>query len=193
MVIDSVGLLVQDEGVVDEATLAQPAGDAGSVLVDLVLGQLLGSSSGNGVRQDEGTALGQTRGGNLDDLNAVDLAHDALDNHLLRQVAVLHEAGILLQQVSKLVGAESNAASVGHICVTQLLLTSQKQLVSVGLGGGGRSGVALSGCGLSQSVEDMLVILGDDDLTQLARNSLASIQSICYPTGSLSGSSYGFP
>ena len=44
-----------------------------------------------------------------------------------------------------------------------------------------------------QSVEHIGVVLGDDDLAQLPGNRFSGVQSICYPTGSLSGSSYGFP
>ena len=161
--------------------------------MDFILVQLLRSSCGDGVGQDEGTALGQTRSGDLDDLDAVALAHDALDNHLLRQVAVLHECRILLQQVSKLVGAESNTACVGSALVAQSLLSVQEQLVGVGLSGCGSIGVAVCGSCLCQSVENVGVIIRDDDLSQLAGQSLTSVQSICYPTGSLSGSSYGFP
>ena len=161
--------------------------------MDLILLQLLGTGSSDGVGQDEGAALGQTRGRDLHDLHAVALAHDALVDHLLAQIAVLHEAGVLLQEVGKLVRAEGDAALVGGAVVAQLLLSLQEQLIGVALGGSRRIGVAVvRGC-LGQGLKDIGIILRHNDLTQLPGNRFSGVQSICYPTGSLSGSSYGFP
>ena len=161
--------------------------------MDTIFLQLLGTGSSDGVGQDEGAARGQTRGRDLHDLHAVALAHDALVDHLLAQIAVLHEAGVLLQEVGKLVRAEGDAALVGGAVVAQLLLSLQEQLIGVALGGSSRIGVAVvRGC-LGQGLKDVGIILRYNDLTQLPGNRFSGVQSICYPTGSLSGSSYGFP
>ena len=126
--------------------------------MDTIFLQLLGTGSSDGVGQDEGAALGQTRGGDLHDLGAVHLAQDALLDHLLRQVAVLHEAGVLLQEVGKLVRAEGDATLVGDTGVAQGLLSLQEQLVSVALGSSSRIGVVVvRGC-LGQSVEHIILI-----------------------------------
>ena len=161
--------------------------------MDLILLQLLGTGSSDGVGQDEGAARGQTRGGDLHDLHAVALAQDAPLDHLLRQVAVLHEAGVLLQEVGKLVRAEGDATLVGDTGVAQSLLSLQEQLIGVALGSSSRIGVVVGRGRRGQSLKDIRIKLGHDDLTQLPGNRFSSIQSICYPTGSLSGSSYGFP
>ena len=161
--------------------------------MDTIFLQLLGTGSSDGVGQDEGAALGQTRGGDLHDLGAVHLAQDALLDHLLRQVAVLHEAGVLLQEVGKLVRAEGDAALVGGAVVAQLLLSLQEQLIGVALGSSSRIGVVVGRGRRGQSLKDVGIILRYNDLTQLPGNRFSGVQSICYPTGSLSGSSYGFP
>ena len=127
-------------------------------IVNLIFLQLLGTGSSDGVGQDEGAALGQTRGRDLHDLHAVALAHDALVDHLLAQIAVLHEAGVLLQEVGKLIRAEGDAALVGSAVVAQLLLSLQEQLIGVALGGSSRIGVAVvRGC-LGQSLEHIILI-----------------------------------
>ena len=126
--------------------------------MDLVLLQLLGTGSSDGVGQDEGAARRQTRGGDLHDLHAVALAHDALVDHLLAQIAVLHEAGVLLQEVGKLVRAEGDAALVGGAVVAQLLLSLQEQLIGEALGGSSRIGVAVGRGRLGQSVEHIILI-----------------------------------
>ena len=161
--------------------------------MDTIFLQLLGTGSSDGVGQDEGAALGQTRGGDLDDLHAVALAHDALVDHLLAQIAVLHEAGVLLQEVGKLVRAEGDAALVGDTGVAQSLLSLQEQLIGVALGSSSRICVVVGRGRRGQSLKSIGVILGHNDLTQLPGNRFSGVQSICYPTGSLSGSSYGFP
>ena len=161
--------------------------------MDTIFLQLLGTGSSDGVGQDEGAARGQPRGRDLHDLHAVALAHDALVDHLLAQIAVLHEAGVLLQKVGELIRAEGDAALVGSAVIAQLLLSLQEQLIGVALGGSSRIGVAVvAGC-LGQGLKHIGVILRHNDLTQLPGNRFSGVQSICYPTGSLSGSSYGFP
>lgn len=108
--------------------------------------------------QNEIAAFGQTGSGNLDDLDAVAFTEDALVNHFLRQVAILHEGAVLLQQVGKLVGAESDTALFGNVLVAQSFLCIEEQGVSVGLGSSGSSGVAVSGSGLCQSLENVIFI-----------------------------------
>lgn len=136
----------------------QPTGDAGRIAVDLVFFELLGSGSCNGVGQNEVAAFGQTRSGNLHDLDAVAFTEDALGDHFLGQVAVLHECSILLQKVSELVRAESDTALFGDVLVAQSFLCVEEQGVSIGLGGSGGRGVAISGSSLCQSVEHVIFI-----------------------------------
>ena len=143
--------------------------------MDAVLFELLGSSAGHRMGDDESSASRQTRAGDLDDLAAIDLADDALQDHLLGHVGVLHERGILLQQVGELVGAESNTALVRHIAVAQTLHAVQESGVGVGLidGSGGIVAGALRGGG--QSLEDVGVELGHPHFGQLAGQGSASI------------------
>ena len=126
--------------------------------MNFILLQLLGTGSSDGVGQDEGAALGQTRGGDLHDLGAVHLAQDALLDHLLRQVAVLHEAGVLLQKVGELIRAEGDAALVGGAVVAQLLLSLQEQLIGVALGGSSRIGVVVGRGRRGQGLEHIILI-----------------------------------
>ena len=126
--------------------------------MDTIFLQLLGTGSSDGVGQDEGAAAGQTRGGDLHDLHAVALAHDALLDHLLRQVAVLHEAGVLLQEVGKLVRAEGDAALVGDTGVAKGLLSLQEQLIGVALGSSSRIGVVVGRGRRGQSLEHIILI-----------------------------------
>ena len=126
--------------------------------MDTIFLQLLGTGSSDGVGQDEGAARGQTRGRDLHDLHAVALAHDALVDHLLAQIAVLHEAGVLLQEVGKLVRAEGDAALVGGTSVAQGLLSVQEQLVGIALGSSGSIGVAVVRGRLRQSLEHIILI-----------------------------------
>ena len=161
--------------------------------MDTIFLQLLGTGSSDGVGQDEGAALGQTRGRDLHDLGAVHLAQDALLDHLLAHVAILHEAGVLLQEIGELVRAEGDAALVGDAGVAQGLLSLQEQLIGVALGSSSRIGVVVGRGRRGQSLERIGVVLGHNDLAQLPGNRLASVKSICYPIGSLSDSSYGFP
>ena len=78
----------------------------------LVLSELLRGRAGRRVRDDERAASGQTAGRDLDDLDAVALAEDALDDHLLRHVGILHKRRILLQEVGETVGAEGNSSFI---------------------------------------------------------------------------------
>lgn len=126
--------------------------------MDTIFLQLLGTGSSDGVGQDEGAAAGQTRGRDLHDLHAVALAHDALLDHLLRQVAVLHEAGVLLQEVGKLVRAEGDAPLVGDTGVAQSLLSLQEQLIGVALGSSSCIGVVVGRGRRGQSVEHIILI-----------------------------------
>ena len=136
--------------------------------MDAVLFELLGSSAGHRMGDDESSASRQTRAGDLDDLAAIDLADDALQDHLLRHVGVLHERRILLQQVGELVGAESDAALVRHVAVAQTLHAVQEAGIGVGLVNGGGGIVAGVLRGVRQSLEDVGVELGHPHFGQLA-------------------------
>ena len=85
------------------------------------------------MRENEVAAIRETSGRDLDDLAAVHLADDALDEHLLARVAVAHEGGIHLQQIGEAVGAEAHTPLIGDVGVAELLLRVQEQLVGVRL------------------------------------------------------------
>lgn len=158
MVVNGVGLLVQHEAIVQNAALHQPATDAGRVVVNFVFVQLLGSSGGNGVGQEEGRSVGQSAGRDLDDLTAVNLTDDALDEHGLALIAILHERAVLLQQVGELVRAEADPALIGDVLVAQSFHAVEERLVGVALGDCGAGEVApLSGL-CSQSLKHIIHI-----------------------------------
>ena len=175
VVVDGVGLFVEDEAVVDEASLDEPAGDTGRIVVDLVLLELLGRGGGNGMGDDERRSGGQMGGWDLDYLAAVDLADDALFEQLLRLVAVLHERGILLEEVREAVGAERDAALVGDVVVAESLHALEEALIGVGGGEGGACIVAVRNGGVGESLEDIAVELRHHHLAQLAGERLARV------------------
>ena len=84
----------------------QPMQEKGDRLAAL---KLLGSGRRDAVGDEECRACGQTAGGNFDYLAAIDLADNALENHVLRHVAVLHKRAVLLEQVGELISAVGHA------------------------------------------------------------------------------------
>ena len=83
VVVHGVELLGQHKAVVYETTLDEPARDPRRILMNTILLHLLGAGSRDGMSDEEGSASGETAGGDLHDLAAIDLADDALQNHLL--------------------------------------------------------------------------------------------------------------
>ena len=128
--------------------------------------------------QDEVAALGQTGGGNLDDLAAVNLTQHTLDLHVLGHVAVAHKGGILLQQTGELVADQSDSSRIRDVRVAQSLLSLQEQLIGIGLGGGGAVIGSGIGCDLAEGVG---VHLGNGLQAHLAGYRLACIFSNMLP------------
>ena len=144
--------------------------------MDFIVLQHLRSRSGHGVREKEVAADGKTGGRDLDDLAAVHLTDDALDEHLLARVAVAHEGGVHLQQIGEAVGAEAHTALIRDIGVAQLLLRVQEQLVGVLLR---RLSVVVVAEGRSlggKSTENVGVELRHAHLVELTRKGLARIR-----------------
>ncbi len=95
--------------------------------MDLVLLELLRGSRSDGVGDDAGSTGRETAGGDLHDLAAINLTDDALDEHLLGLVTVAHEGGVLLEEVGKAVGAESNTALIRDVAVAETLHALEEQ------------------------------------------------------------------
>ena len=153
----------------------QPTVDAGRIVVDLIVIELLGRGGRTGMGQNKGAAGRQTGGGHLDDLCAVDFTDAALDDGLLTGIAVLDEGRILLEQVGKAIGAEGDAAAFGDIVFAHILLTFQEALVSVGLGDGLVGKTAVEGGRMGQRAQNIAVKLGDPDLVGLTAEGAACV------------------
>ena len=127
--------------------------------MDAVLLKLLRSRGSQRVGDDAGRARRETAGRNLDDLAAIDLADDALDQHLLRLIAVAHERAVLLEQVGEAVGAERDAALIRDVGVTEGLHALQEQGVGVARGRLRGVDVATGRSGGGEGLENVRVIL----------------------------------
>jgi len=173
---DRVGLLVQDEAIVNEPTLNKETGDAGRVVVDLILFELLRANSRDGVGDDASRTGRQTAGGDLHDLATVNFADDALDEHLLRRIAVAHKSGVLLEQVGKAIGAESHTTLIGDIAVAQRLHALQEQGVGVLRGRSGSVIVLIGDSRSGEGVENIRV-----ELRIVQRGSLRRARYLTYP------------
>ena len=126
--------------------------------------------------QNKGAACGQSAGRNLYDLYAVDLTDDALDEHLLRLITVLHKCRILLEKIGEAVAAKCNTTLVGDVAVAESLVCIEEHLIGITLGASDRAVVAESNSGACESLKHISVKLGDSDLVQLARKSLARVR-----------------
>nr|DAQ79884.1 MAG TPA: hypothetical protein [Caudoviricetes sp.] len=175
LIVDTADLLVEDEAVIDEPPLAQPAGDSGRVVMGLELFELLRRSRRQRMAEDERAAGRKTGGRNLHDLRAVHLADHALDEHLLRSVAVLHERAVLLEQVGERIRAERHAALIRNVVVAERFHALQEQLVGVALGRRSRIAVAGLDGRIREGLKAICVELGDHDLIGLSRKGLAGI------------------
>ena len=169
---------------------ARPAGDAHRIGVDLIFRKNLRGNGGDGVAEDELAALRESGRRNADDLAAIDLAKETLDLHVLGDVAVAHERGVLLQETGEAIGADQYAAAVGDVGVAENFLRVKDELVRVGLGSGG--GVIRTGI-RGDLTEGVGIDLGDLLQANLPRAGLPSVFSKCYRKGFLSLASCGFP
>ena len=127
--------------------------------MDLVFLELLRGSSGHGVGDDAGRASRQTRAGDLDDLATVNFADDALDEHLLRLVAIAHESRVLLEKVGETIGAESHTTLIGDVGIAQTLHALQEQGIGVLRGRGGRVIRAVVDSRVGEGLENVRVKL----------------------------------
>ena len=125
--------------------------------------------------QNKGAACGEAAGGNLYDGAAIDFAHDALNDHLLRKVGLLGESGVELEEVCISVRAECNTTLIGNIVVAHMLHCVEENgvcVVAVNFLGGI---VAVLGSSGGESSEHIGVVLGNDYLTNLTGESLTGI------------------
>lgn len=156
-------------------------GASSAPIVSLIFFKLLGSGCSRGVSDDECATCGEAAGGDLNNLAAVAFADNALENHLLRLVAVLHESGVLLEEVSKLVRAECYATLVRHVEVAESFHAVKESLIGVGLGDSAGCDVAALGSLGSEGGKDVGVVSGDDDFLDFTGESLTGIASILLP------------
>ena len=110
--------------------------------MDLILFKLLRRGRRNGMSDDASRTSRETGRRNFDDLAAIDFADDALNEHLLRGIAIAHKRAVLLQQVGKAVGAERHMTLVGNIRIAECLHALEEQ--GVGVAGRSRRGVVVA-------------------------------------------------
>ena len=175
MIPHGVRLFFQDEAVIEDPSLYQPAGDPRGIVVDLVLLQLFRSRGRQGMGQEEGAARGQAGGGDLHNAAAVHLAHNALAEHLLGGVPVAHEGRILFEEVGEAVGAEAHPPAVRDTVVPQGLLGVEEQGVGVGLGGGLVVGIVVRAGGQGQGAEHIGVVFRHHHFPNLPGQGLSGV------------------
>lgn len=127
--------------------------------MDLILLELLRTCSSDGVSDDESCTGRQMVCRDLNDLAAIDFTDDALLEHLLGLVAILHESAVALQQVGETVGAEGNTTDVGDVGIAESLHALEEVLIGVGSGKSGGVIVAIRDSGIGQSLENVGVEL----------------------------------